>query len=192
MSNAFDGLPPRPFRLHLYTSGLPYGMPLRDGKKWVCSESQCIRDVVRGAGCRAGCRTPDFQHRFNGDGEPLDNYDNVMRFLHLVSSPEGMNVGMRHISLSTCGLVDAIYRLADEKLQLTLSVSLHAPNDAIRSTMMPINRKWNVEALLKACRYYTETTKRRISFEYAMIDGVNDTDACARELAGRLKGSCAM
>lgn len=123
-----------------------------------------------------------------GMGEPLDNYDNVMRFLRLVSSPEGMNVGMRHISLSTCGLVDAIYRLADEKLQLTLSVSLHAPNDAIRSTMMPINRKWNVEALLKACRYYTETTKRRISFEYAMIDGVNDTDACARELAGRLKG----
>ncbi|MBC8533008.1 23S rRNA (adenine(2503)-C(2))-methyltransferase RlmN [Yeguia hominis] len=123
-----------------------------------------------------------------GMGEPLDNYENVMRFLSLVSSADGMNIGMRHISLSTCGLVDQIYRLADEKLQLTLSVSLHAPNDAIRSKMMPVNRKWNVETLLKACRYYADTTKRRISFEYAMIDGVNDSGACARELAGRLRG----
>lgn len=123
-----------------------------------------------------------------GMGEPLDNYENVRRFLSLVTSPEGMNIGMRHISLSTCGLVDEIYRLADEKLQLTLSVSLHAPNDMLRSKMMPVNRKWDVETLLKACRYYSDTTKRRISFEYAMIDGVNDSDACARELAGRLRG----
>lgn len=123
-----------------------------------------------------------------GMGEPLDNYENVLRFLELVSSDEGMNIGARHISLSTCGLVDKIYDLADKKLQVTLSVSLHAPNDQIRSRTMPVNRKWNVEALLKACRYYAETTHRRISFEYAMIKGVNDTDACAQELARRLKG----
>ena len=123
-----------------------------------------------------------------GMGEPLDNYENVLRFLELVSSDEGMNIGARHISLSTCGLVDKIYDLADKKLQVTLSVSLHAPNDQIRSRTMPVNRKWNVEALLKACRYYAETTHRRISFEYAMIQGVNDTDACAQELSRRLKG----
>lgn len=126
-----------------------------------------------------------------GMGEPLDNYDNVLRFLRLVSCPEGMNIGMRHISLSTCGLVDRIYQLADEKLQLTLSVSLHAPNDGIRNQTMPVNRRWNVEELLKACRYYAKQTGRRISFEYAMIGGVNDSDACARELAGRLKGMLA-
>lgn len=123
-----------------------------------------------------------------GMGEPLDNYENVLRFLELVSSPEGMNIGMRHISLSTCGLVDKIYDLADRKLQLTLSVSLHAPNDEIRSQTMPVNRRWNMEALLKACKYYSDTTGRRISFEYAMIQGINDMDWCARELAGRLKG----
>jgi 23S rRNA (adenine2503-C2)-methyltransferase len=124
-----------------------------------------------------------------GMGEPLDNYDNVLRFLELVASEAGMNIGMRHISLSTCGVVDKIYDLADHKLQLTLSVSLHAPNDRIRSQTMPVNRKWNMEELLKACRYYSETTHRRISFEYAMISGVNDSDACARELAGRLRGT---
>ena len=123
-----------------------------------------------------------------GMGEPLDNYGNVLRFLELVSSEDGMNIGMRHISLSTCGLANKIYDLAEQKLQLTLSVSLHAPNDTIRSQTMPVNRKWNVEELLKACRYYTETTGRRISFEYAMIRGVNDSDGCARELAAKLKG----
>ncbi|MDD7647537.1 MAG: 23S rRNA (adenine(2503)-C(2))-methyltransferase RlmN [Ruminococcus bromii] len=123
-----------------------------------------------------------------GMGEPLDNYQNVLRFLELVSSENGLNIGMRHISLSTCGLVDRIYDLADKKLQLTLSVSLHAPNDEIRSRTMPVNRKWNVEELLKACRYYSDVTGRRISFEYAMISGVNDSDACAAELASRLRG----
>jgi 23S rRNA m2A2503 methyltransferase len=124
-----------------------------------------------------------------GMGEPLDNYDNVLRFLELVTSEEGLNIGMRHISLSTCGIVDKIYDLADKKLQLTLSVSLHAPNDAIRSRTMPVNRRWGVDDLLKACRYYGKQTGRRISFEYAMISGVNDGDDCARELAGRLKGT---
>ncbi len=123
-----------------------------------------------------------------GMGEPLDNYQNVLRFLELVSSENGLNIGMRHISLSTCGLVDKIYDLADRKLQLTLSVSLHAPNDEIRSRTMPVNKKWNVEELLKSCRYYSDVTGRRISFEYAMISGVNDSDACAVELASRLRG----
>lgn len=123
-----------------------------------------------------------------GMGEPLDNYDNVMRFLHMLSEPDGVHIGMRHVSLSTCGLVDKIYRLMEEELQLTLSVSLHAPNDEIRSRTMPVNRRWPVEELLNACREYAEKTGRRISFEYAMIDGVNDSDACAAELAARLRG----
>lgn len=123
-----------------------------------------------------------------GMGEPLDNYENVVKFLKLVSSDEGMNKGMRHISLSTCGIVDKIYDLADKKMQLTLSVSLHSPNDTIRNTMMPINKKWNVSELLKACKYYSDTTNKRISFEYAMINGVNDSDKCANELAQNLRG----
>ncbi len=123
-----------------------------------------------------------------GMGEPLDNYEQVLTFLKTLARPGGVNIGMRHVSLSTCGLVDGIYRLMEEKLQLTLSVSLHAPNNQIRSRLMPVNRRWPVEELLKACREYIRVTGRRISFEYAMIDGVNDSDACAAELAARLKG----
>ncbi|MBQ3216226.1 MAG: 23S rRNA (adenine(2503)-C(2))-methyltransferase RlmN [Oscillospiraceae bacterium] len=123
-----------------------------------------------------------------GIGEPLDNYDNVLRFLRLVNSPEGMNIGMRHISLSTCGLVDKIRRLGEENLQLTLSVSLHAPTDEIRSSIMPVNRRYNVDTLLAACREYFERTGRRISFEYAMIRGVNDTAQMAQLLAKKLQG----
>ncbi len=123
-----------------------------------------------------------------GMGEPLDNYDNVIRFLKLVSSENSLNIGMRHISLSTCGVVPKIYELADLELQLTLSVSLHAPNDEIRSTTMPINKAYNISELLKACRYYIKKTNRRISFEYAMIDSVNDTDECAKELSQKLCG----
>ena len=126
-----------------------------------------------------------------GIGEPLDNYDTVLRFLELVNSPEGMNVGMRHISLSTCGLVERIDRLAEENLQLTLSVSLHAPTDEIRSTIMPVNRRYNVQTLLAACKRYFEKTGRRISFEYAMIRGVNDTPEMAKLLASRLRGIAA-
>ena len=126
-----------------------------------------------------------------GIGEPLDNYDNVLRFLELVNSPEGMNIGMRHISLSTCGLVDKIDRLAEENLQLTLSVSLHAPTDEIRSTIMPVNRRYNVEALLASCKRYFEKTGRRISFEYAMIRGVNDTPQMAQILIKKLSGIAA-
>lgn len=123
-----------------------------------------------------------------GMGEPLDNYDNVVRFLKIVSSENSLNIGMRHISLSTCGVVPKIYELADLGLQLTLSVSLHAPNDARRSLTMPINNAYNISQLLKACDYYIKKTNRRISFEYAMIDSVNDTDECAKELADRLCG----
>ncbi len=123
-----------------------------------------------------------------GTGEPLDNYDNVLRFLRLVTDPDGLNISMRHISLSTCGVVPRIYDLAKEKLGLTLSISLHAPNDEIRSKLMPVNRTWGIEELLRACKQYTLQTSRRISFEYTMIDGVNDSDACALELAGRLHG----
>ena len=123
-----------------------------------------------------------------GIGEPLDNFENVMRFLELVNSPEGMNISMRHISLSTCGLVPKIDQLAQKKLQLTLSVSLHAPNDRIRDTIMPVNKAYPTEELLEACRRYYQATSRRISFEYAMIDGVNDSVEHAKELLKRLKG----
>lgn len=123
-----------------------------------------------------------------GIGEPLDNFDTVMRFLELVNSPEGMNISMRHISLSTCGLVPKIRMLAERKLQLTLSVSLHAPSDEIRDIIMPVNKAYNVDALLAACRDYYAATNRRISFEYAMIRDVNDTEGCARLLLKKLKG----
>ena len=124
-----------------------------------------------------------------GIGEPLDNFDYVMRFLELVNHPDGMNIGMRHISLSTCGLADRIDQLADLQLQLTLSVSLHAPDDATRSTIMPVNRAIPVERLMQACRRYFEVTGRRISYEYAMIDGVNDSDEQADLLAALLRGT---
>ena len=123
-----------------------------------------------------------------GIGEPLDNFDNVMQFLEILSSPEGMNLSLRHVSLSTCGLVDGIYKLMEKKLQLTLSISLHAPNDEIRNRTMPVNKKYNVAELMKACRDYFRVTGRRISFEYALIGGVNDRPQAAKELAALLKG----
>ena len=122
-----------------------------------------------------------------GIGEPLDNFDSVMRFLELVNDPLGMNIGMRHISLSTCGLIERFDELAARDLQLTLSVSLHAPDDETRSRLMPANRGRGVDALMEACRRYYERTGRRISFEYAMIDGVNDTEYHARLLAKRAR-----
>ena len=123
-----------------------------------------------------------------GIGEPLDNYENVVRFLHLVNHPEGMNISMRHISLSTCGLTERIDKLASLHLQLTLSVSLHAPDDETRTKIMPVNKAYGVEKLLDACRRYYNETGRRISFEYAMIDGVNDTPYHAGLLVKRLQG----
>ena len=124
-----------------------------------------------------------------GIGEPLDNFDNVLRFLELVNHPDGLNIGMRHISLSTCGLTEKIDKLAECGLQLTLSVSLHAPDDETRSALMPVNRSTGVDKLLKTCRRYFDKTGRRISFEYAMIDGVNDSDAQADLLAKHLAGT---
>ena len=123
-----------------------------------------------------------------GIGEPLDNMENVLRFLELVNHPDGMNIGMRHISLSTCGVVPGIDALAEKELQLTLSISLHAPNNALRSSMMPVNDAYPVEQLIAACRRYQTTTGRRISFEYAMIDGVNDNDWQADLIAKKLRG----
>lgn len=122
-----------------------------------------------------------------GSGEPLDNYENVLKFLRLINDPKGQNMGQRHITLSTCGLIDKIYELAEENLQITLAVSLHAPNDGIRNSIMPVSKANPMDKLLAACRAYAEKTKRRITFEYAMMQGVNDSDACARELAGRLR-----
>ncbi len=124
-----------------------------------------------------------------GIGEPLDNFDTVLRFLTLVNNPDGLNIGMRHISLSTCGLTQKIDKLAQHGLQLTLSVSLHAPDDETRSRIMPVNQGVGVERLMETCRRYFETTGRRISYEYAMIDGVNDADWQADLLAKRLRGA---
>ena len=124
-----------------------------------------------------------------GIGEPLDNLDTVLRFLTLANHPDGLNIGMRHISLSTCGLVGQIDKLAGYGLQLTLSVSLHAPDDETRSRIMPVNKSVGVEKLLGACRRYFDKTGRRVSYEYAMIDGVNDADWQADLLARRLKGA---
>ena len=123
-----------------------------------------------------------------GIGEPLDNFDNVVKFLQLVNCPQGMDIGMRHISLSTCGLTERFDKLAALNLQLTLSVSLHAPDDETRSRIMPANRGRGVAQLMDACERYYRQTGRRISFEYAMIDGVNDADWQADLLARRLRG----
>lgn len=123
-----------------------------------------------------------------GMGEPLDNFDNVMRFLALVTDEKGLNISMRNISLSTCGIVPKVEELLKKKMQLTLSISLHAPSDELRNKIMPVNKKFNVDELLGICRRYADETSRRISFEYAMLSGVNDSDECARLLASKLKG----
>ena len=121
-----------------------------------------------------------------GIGEPLDNYASVIKFLRLVGHPQGLNIGHRHISLSTCGLVDKIYELAKEDLQITLSISLHACSDEVRSKIMPVNIKWGVDELLDACRAYFARTGRRISFEYTLIAGENDSEENAKALAKKL------
>lgn len=123
-----------------------------------------------------------------GSGEPLDNYDEVLQFLKLVNDPKGYNLGMRHITLSTCGIADKIKDLADENMQLTLAISLHCANDEERSALMPVNRKYNLEELIKACRYYIDVTSRRITFEYGLIAGVNDTETRAKELGKLIQG----
>lgn len=123
-----------------------------------------------------------------GIGEPLDNFDNTVRFLHLVNEADGLGISLRNITISTCGLVDKIYKLMDLDLQLTLTLSLHAPNDKIRSKTMPVNEKWGIDEVIKAMRAYAQKTSRRVSFEYTLINNVNDRPEHAEELAGRLKG----
>jgi len=123
-----------------------------------------------------------------GSGEPLDNYDNVLKFLKLVNSKDGLNIGQRHITLSTCGIVPGIMKLADEKLQITLAISLHAPNDELRIKMMPIAKSYSIEEIIRACKYYISETNRRITFEYALVKGVNDSTEHAEELSKLLKG----
>lgn len=123
-----------------------------------------------------------------GSGEPLDNFDNSVRFIELVNSEEGLCIGQRHLTLSTCGITDKIYKLADLNFQITLAVSLHAPNDEIRMNIMPVAKKYTMYEIFKAVKYYTEKTKRRVTFEYAMISGVNDKIEYAEELAEKLRG----
>lgn len=124
-----------------------------------------------------------------GSGEPLDNYDNVVKFIDLVNSDYGLNIGQRHITLSTCGIVPKIIELADKNLQITLAISLHAPNDAARKSMMPIAYKYSIKELLEACRYYIGKTNRRITYEYALVNSVNDSIEQAKELGNLLKGT---
>lgn len=175
--------------------------------------SVCISSQV---GCRMGCRfcastllgkvrnlsagemlmqvskvnaeTPVSNVVVMGVGEPLDNYDNLILFLKNMNDPKGMNIGHRHISVSTCGLVDRIYDLAEHRFPITLSVSLHAPDNETRDRLMPVNRKYPVEVLMKACRDYIAATKRRISFEYTLVRGVNDTGRHASLLASLTRG----
>jgi 23S rRNA (adenine2503-C2)-methyltransferase len=123
-----------------------------------------------------------------GIGEPLDNYDNVIKFLRTVNDERGLNISLRDITISTCGIVPRIYDLINENMPITLTLSLHAPNDNIRSSMMPVNEKWGVDEVIKACKEYAIKTKRRVSFEYTLINGVNDNQACARELASKIRG----
>lgn len=122
-----------------------------------------------------------------GIGEPLDNYENVVKFLHNINHEKGLNIGLRHITLSTCGIVPKIYELADEDMPITLTISLHAHNDEMRSSIMPVNNKYKMDELLKACEYYKDKTGRRLSFEYSLISGVNDSKKDAEELAKKLR-----
>ena len=123
-----------------------------------------------------------------GIGEPLDNFDNVMKALEIINSPKGLEIGARHISISTCGIVPKIYELADRDMQSTLSISLHQATDEKRSSLMPINNKYNIEELIQACKYYIEKTNKRISFEYALAKEENDNKEAADELVKLLKG----
>lgn len=123
-----------------------------------------------------------------GSGEPMDNFQNVVQFLKLINSDKGLHISARNITVSTCGLVDKIRELADLQLQITLAISLHAPNDELRKTMMPIANKYSIEQIMEACRYYLRQTGRRISFEYSLVKGVNDTQECAEQLSGLLHG----
>ncbi len=145
-----------------------------------------IEDQIIFAGKDMGVRISNVV--LMGIGEPLDNYDNVIKFIKNAGHEKGLNIGMRHITLSTCGLVDKMYALADEGLPITLSVSLHAPDDEIRSSIMPVAKKYTIEEIIKACKYYIHKTGRRVSFEYTLIKDVNDSKENAKTLASLVKG----
>ncbi len=123
-----------------------------------------------------------------GSGEPMDNYDNVIKFIRLISDEKGKNLSTRNVTVSTCGLVPGIRKLAEEGLPVTLALSLHAPDDELRKTIMPVAKAYSVEEILKACDFFFDKTSRRVTFEYSMIDGVNDSPACAEKLSHILKG----
>ena len=182
---------------HGYTLCISTQVGCRMGCKFCASTLEgCVRSLTAGemlGEVLAANRYLDGKDRVHnivlmGSGEPLDNYESVLRFLELVNHPDGLNIGMRHISLSTCGVVPGIDALAEDNLQLTLSVSLHAPDSATRSRIMPVNNAYDVEELFAACHRYFKKTGRRISFEYAMIDGVNDHDWQADLLAEKIHG----
>ena len=145
-----------------------------------------IEDQIIFAGKDMGVRISNVV--LMGIGEPLDNYDNVIKFIKNAGHEKGLNIGMRHITLSTCGLVDKMYALADEELPITLSVSLHAPTDEIRRSIMPVANKYTIEEIIKACKYYIHKTGRRVSFEYTLIKDVNDSKENAKTLASLVKG----
>ena len=157
-----------------------------------CARSLTPAEMLGQIVCANGVLAPQGQKVGNivlmGSGEPLDNYDNVVKFLRILRMEGGLCIGMRSVSLSTCGLVENMRRFAEEDLPVTLSLSLHAPNDEVRDRIMPVNKAYPSEELLAACRRYYQATSRRISFEYAMIDGVNDRPEDAKELLRRLKG----
>lgn len=181
---------------HGYTICVSSQVGCRMGCKFCASTiAGRVRDLEAGeilGQVIAACRDLDIRISnivMMGIGEPLDNFDNTVKFLRLVNHESGINIGYRHISLSTCGVVDKIYRLADLELPITLSISLHAPTDELRSLIMPVNKRWGVQELLSACRDYYGKTQRRISFEYTLISGKNDSEECARELASVLNGA---
>ena len=126
-----------------------------------------------------------------GSGEPFDNFDNFLKFIEIINHKDGLNIGQRHITVSTCGIVPKIYELADKKLQINLALSLHAPTDEKRKSIMPIAKKYTVREIVEACKYFAQTTKRRVTYEYALIAGVNDTEEDAKEIIKLLKGSLA-
>ncbi len=152
-----------------------------------------VRDLTAGEiESEINCAMTDLNEKISnvvlmGIGEGLDNYNNVLAFMKNVNSNMGLNISMRNITISSCGIVPNIYALMYENLQITLAISLHAPNDYIRSKIMPVNKKWGIDELIKACRDYTKKTNRRITFEYTLIDGVNDSEECAYQLSKLLK-----
>jgi 23S rRNA (adenine2503-C2)-methyltransferase len=159
------------------SSGIDFGRNLTGGEM-----VDQIHTIERDQGVRVGNVV------IMGIGEPLDNYENLIKFLRLVNHKDGLNIGLRHISVSTCGLVPQIIKLAKENLPVTLSISLHAPNNEIREKIMPVNKSYSIDKLIEACKIYTEVSGRRITFEYAMVSDLNDSPENAKELSSRLKG----